>query len=228
VLPVLFESSFFTLYTYPLFIGLSWGFAYFFTLDIFKENQKSLDGLNWLYIGVFVSSWIGAKLFFLFFSAQDKIHQYFYANYFWLGGGFVFFGGLIFGVIYFVLYSKLFKKFDINNSHLLLPGLAFSHAIGRVGCFLTGCCYGSLASTTFGIKFHGENRYPVQIYEAIGLVFLALAILIAYFATYSVLRFFLEFFRGDEIRGMYLGLSSSQHISVFIFICCIIYKLYKK
>ncbi len=241
MLPILFESTHFTLYTYPLFIGLSWGFAYFFTLDLFKETQKNIKGLNWLFFGVFVSSWIGAKLFFLWFSAPDKIHQYFYANYFWLGGGFVFYGGLVGGFLYFLIYSKLLKKFDIKNAHLLLPGLALAHAIGRIGCFLTGCCYGSITNTTFGITFHNETRYPVQIYEAIGLIFIALAMLkmikvnsasktviLTYFGTYSILRFFLEYFRGDEVRGIYFGLSSSQYISIAIFVCCIGYRIYKK
>ena len=46
--------------------------------------------------------------------------------------------------------------------------------------------------------------------------------------SYSVIRFILEFFRGDTYRGIYFGLSTSQIISIIIFISCLIYLLLKK
>ena len=45
-----------------------------------------------------------------------------------------------------------------------------------------------------------------------------LAVLISYIVLYSVVRFVLEFFRGDLIRGIYLGLSSYQWVSILLLI----------
>jgi phosphatidylglycerol:prolipoprotein diacylglycerol transferase len=232
MLPILFESKYFILYAYPLFMGLSWGFGYFYTRSLFEKVGLKEINLIPLFVGLFLSAWIGAKVFFLWFSSGHKIYQYLYANYFWLGGGFVFYGGLIFGLIYYFLYTFLLKKFNNQHSYLLLPGLIFGHAIGRIGCFLTGCCYGSPTSLFLGVKMQDEYRHPVQLYEAsvlfiIGMIVLKMIqqkregkkIVVFYLVTYSMARFLIEFFRGDEIRGVFImGLSSSQLISFCLII----------
>ena len=209
---------------------------------MFEKKELDIQKLKWLFIGLFTSSWIGAKLFFLWFSSGPKIYQYLYANYFWLGGGFVFYGGLIFGLIYYFIHTYALKKFDPQESYLLIPGLIFGHAIGRIGCFLTGCCYGSISSNTFGIAINGETRFPVQAYEALALFFLGMAIMnmikrkvsstkiiLTYLISYSVIRFLLEFLRGDEIRGVFwYGLSSSQLVSLSILTAVTLYVAFKK
>lgn len=237
MLPIIFDSAYFTLFSYPLFMGLSWGFGYFFTRSIFEKYNIDQKHLTSLFIGLFLSAWIGAKIFFLWFSSGPKIYQYIYANYFWLGGGFVFYGGLIFGLLYYFLWSKVLKRFDSKDSAYLLPGLVFGHAIGRIGCFLTGCCYGALTDNFLAVKMQGEYRYPVQMFEAIGLFIIGLTILkmlkdkkngskiiSVYLISYSMLRFVLEFFRGDEIRGIFIfNLSTSQFVSIAIFILGLIF-----
>lgn len=223
-------------------MGLAWGVGYYLTQYLFVKNHKDSAALLKLYLGVFTFAWIGAKVFFLIFSAQHKIYQYLYANYFWLGGGFVFYGGLIFGLIFYLTYSLYFKKFEFKNSYLLIPGLAFGHAIGRIGCFLTGCCYGSVCYLPWAVKMDGEFRHPVQLYEAFALFALAfmtlkwiknkktnLYVISRYLLLYSILRFVVEFFRGDEIRGVFwFNLSTSQLISIGIFIAVIIFLKIKK
>jgi phosphatidylglycerol:prolipoprotein diacylglycerol transferase len=219
-------------------MGLAWGFGYFFTLDIFERYKIPKSGFTLLYLGIFLFSWIGAKVFFLAFSSGPKIYQYIYANYFWLGGGFVFYGGLIFGLLYYLIYTIVFKKFPVEYSKYLIPGIVFGHAIGRVGCFLAGCCYGSTTNSHFAFLIDGVSRYPVQIYEAIFLSFMGIVVLkmlskqssndkivATYLVSYSVFRFFNEFLRGDEIRGiLWLDLSSSQWVSVIIIISTLLVK----
>ena len=222
-------------------MGLAWGVAYYLTQYLFDKNHEDSNPLLKLYIGVFTSAWIGAKLFFLVFSAKHKIYQYLYADYFWLGGGFVFYGGLIFGLIFYIIYSLWFKKFNFQKSYLLIPGLAFGHAIGRIGCFLTGCCYGAQCDLPWAVKMDGEFRHPVQIYESLALIclgFLTLKwinrsktniyIITNYLLVYSLVRFIIEYFRGDEVRGIFwLSLSTSQLISIGLFFCALIVK-YKR
>lgn len=224
-------------------MGLAWGVAYHLTKYLFYKNNENSSNLLKLYLGVFISTWIGAKVFFLFFSAQHKIYQYLYADYFWLGGGFVFYGGLIFGLIFYLFYSLIFKKFNFEKTYLLMPGLIWGHAIGRVGCFLTGCCYGMQCSLPWAMNVNGILRHPVQLYEASALFGLGhltllwikkektnLYIIIHYFIFYTSIRFVLEFFRGDEIRGVFwLSLSASQLISLGLLGVAVIVKIiYRK
>ena len=223
-------------------MGLAWGVSYYLTQYLFDKNNEDSSTLFKLYIGMFVSAWIGAKVFFLLFSAQHKIYQYLYADYFWLGGGFVFYGGLIFGLIFYLLYSLRFKQFDFQKSYLLIPGLIFGHAIGRVGCLLTGCCYGSKCDLPWAVKIEGDFRHPVQLYEAFALLCLGfislawikrkksnIAIITNYILAYAAIRFILEFFRGDEIRGVFwFSLSASQLISIVLFTLALFIKYQRR
>ena len=116
------------------------------------------------------------------------------------------------------------------------PGLALFHCFGRIGCFLGGCCYG--VESEHGVVFtnaliesvNGVPRVPVQLYEAafeLALFFTLWALLckgvlknrllLVYLISYSVGRFILEFWRGDEYRGFIFGLSTSQIVSIIVF-----------
>ena len=109
---------------YPIFIGLASGTGievsrYFFN----KYEQKNF----WRKcIVLLLMSWMGAKSLFILTSNQN-------IN-FLSGGGFVFYGGLIGGLVGCLLLRL--KTFEIN---LLIPGLTIAHAIGRLGCFVVGC-----------------------------------------------------------------------------------------
>lgn len=212
-------------------MGLAWGVGFYLTrylLEAFKLDTKLLLPL---YCGVFATSWIGAKVFFLMVSGQDKTYQYLVNDSFWLGGGFVFYGGLIFGLSFYFIYSLILKKFPFKESKLLIPGLVFGHAIGRLGCFLAGCCFGSQCDLPWSVHIHGKWIHPVQLYEAFGLFvigFLSMRwvknkeknfyVVTRYLIYYSFLRFIVEYFRGDKIRGIYwYDLSTSQMISVALF-----------
>jgi phosphatidylglycerol:prolipoprotein diacylglycerol transferase len=216
-------------------MGLSWGVGFYLTrylFEIFNLNEKLLLPL---FGGVFITSWIGAKVFFLMFSSQNKVYQYLYTDSFWLGGGFVFYGGLIFGLIFYFIYSLWLKKFPFEQSKMLVPGLVFGHAVGRVGCFFTGCCFGSQCDLPWAVKMHREWIHPVQLYEAFGLLIIGCMalkwvnlkktnffIVSRYLISYSLLRFCVEYFRGDKIRGVFwFDFSTSQMISMALFIAAI-------
>ena len=119
---------------------------------------------------------------------------------------------------------------------MVVPAIPLFHFFGRIGCFLGGCCFG--IESSFGFTFshgivaeaNGVNRFPVQLLES--LFNLALFFILAklrkaacfrkrglyiYLLMYSTGRFFLEFLRGDDYRGKWLSLSTSQIISILIF-----------
>ncbi len=156
-----------------------------------------------------------------------------------LFGGSVFYGGLLGGLAGGAVYIRKTKMNAALTSDCAAPAVALFHAFGRVGCFLGGCCYGIEAD--YGITFtdaltpsaNGVPRVPVQLYEAAFelALFVALWRLLAteklkgklmllYLTVYPVGRFILEFLRGDMYRGFLFGLSTSQIISIILFIVC--------
>ena len=121
------------------------------------------------------------------------------------------------------------------------PGLALGHAIGRVGCFAAGCCYGKPTSHFWGVTFTNPianlNSYtplgiplePTQLFEAaveLANFFILMwlfkrkkfdgQVLAAYFILYGVARYFLEFIRDDPGRGEVFGgiMTGTQLISI--------------
>ncbi|MCL2814394.1 MAG: prolipoprotein diacylglyceryl transferase [Oscillospiraceae bacterium] len=159
------------------------------------------------------------------------------------GTGIVFFGGLIGGTLGALVYLKMYKLSIPVFVDAAAPCIPVAHAIGRIGCFLAGCCYG--AESRWGVEFVNSpvapanvRLLPVQLIEVDVNLMLAAVILIyeicrrpesggkgrnlfLYLLLYSVSRFTLEFFRGDAARGIYFGISTSQIISVVIFVAAI-------
>ena len=148
-----------------------------------------------------------------------------------------FYGGLISGTVAFILIFFFFvkKHNDISFGEILIVAplcITCAHAFGRIGCFLAGCCYGQVTDSCIGVEFPNiGKRIPTQLFES-GFLFLlsaALFVLIfvvkfkytmhVYLASYSIFRFIIEFFRGDEARGgTVLGLYPSQLVCIFIWI----------
>lgn len=152
-----------------------------------------------------------------------------------LFGGSVFYGGLIGAMLAAVIYLKLKKVRVPVYTDVLAPCIPMFHFFGRIGCFLSGCCYGVECSVGFVYEnaavpmANGVRRFPVQLVEA-GLNLLLCIVLFyllkkrlckerlinVYLAVYPVYRFILEYFRGDEYRGFLFGLSTSQLISLVL------------
>lgn len=154
-----------------------------------------------------------------------------------LFGGSVFYGGLIgaylLGRLY-VRWRRLPLELYMDSAALFAP---LFHAFARVGCFFGGCCYG--IECEWGIAASGNTitaigdvpRFPVQLLESVcnlliaGVIWLVLRrgaikgrVFYLYLLLYSTVRFFDEMLRGDEIRGFLFGLSTSQLISIPLFL----------
>ncbi|MCD8327921.1 MAG: prolipoprotein diacylglyceryl transferase [Ruminococcus sp.] len=153
-------------------------------------------------------------------------------------GGMVFYGGFLGACFGVFLYTKIFKTINRPLAFDMLSiAIPLFHVFGRVGCFFGGCCYGiewswgfKITNNTVNPDINGVTRIPVQLIEAgcnllIFLVILYLfrkgimegKLIYVYMLVYPVVRFILEFFRGDEIRGELFALSTSQWISIILF-----------
>ena len=158
--------------------------------------------------------------------------------------GGVFYGGLLGAIPVAFWYARRHHLDGWKTADVLAPGVAIGQAVGRLGCFMAGCCYGRPApnlpwAVTFRDVYANRNvgtpldtpLHPTQIYESVA-CFLILGILLwmaprkrfhgqlvlAYVFLYAVARFIVEMYRGDTIRGFVLGgrLSTSQFIAVLM------------
>ncbi len=149
-------------------------------------------------------------------------------------GGLVFYGGLIGCVLVVIILAIRQREPVWSMADFAVAPLPLGHALGRVGCLLNGCCYGSETACSIGVEMHGAVRHPVQLYEAIlnvALYSLLLVVyrrkrrdgevLMAYCLIYPLLRFLIEFMRGDE-RWRMLNLTSAQLVSLAIMACGIL------
>jgi len=164
-------------------------------------------------------------------------------------GEIVFFGSLIGGALAIFLFCRKRKMKVTPLFDLFAPAFALAHGVGRIGCFLGGCCYGvqvepghPLAVIYPSVSMVAPPGVPliaVPLIEAIALAILFIVLTIVYlkserdglsvavyFLAYSVVRFSLEFFRGDIVRGVYGALTTSQYISIGVFLAGILYLIY--
>lgn len=222
MLPILFQNREFILYSYPLLMGLGWGVGYqiFFSKKLPQFSNIKAQLLFW---GIFLFAWIGAKVLFYITYPEDVPASLLSNLSFWTGGGFVFYGGFLGGAVFLALFKKIFPDFHYRDLWPLVPALALGHGIGRIGCFLAGCCYGKPTDLFWGIYLHDHYRHPTQLIEAIGLLVLGLFLFYSkkspkilfgiYLLSYGVLRFFVETLRGDLVRGQWGPLTPSEWIS---------------
>lgn len=157
--------------------------------------------------------------------------------------GYVFYGGL-FGALLSVLTYFFITKADYKTicSKLIIL-VPWIHGLGRIGCFMAGCCYGA-PNELLGIAFNhslvapnGIKLIPVQLYESLFemiMVFLLLRNkhfyqqIVIYLTSYSIFRFLIEFVRYDHARGIFFGFSTSQWISILTIIIVIVFTLKRR
>ncbi len=152
--------------------------------------------------------------------------------------GISYYGGFIIGLPALAIMLKVFRKNTSMSvmewlNFITIPFISF-HCIARFGCFLGGCCYGKVTDGPFGLLFpdvpsagiyhHGQKVLPTNLFESCGLFLIGVILFffvkkrrfVTYIFSYAVLRFVIEFWRGDD-RGAGVGaLSPSQFVSVMI------------
>jgi len=208
-----------------------------------KTTGQRKDDLIFASIYGAMGAAVGAKILYLITILPEIIGNLDYLighpdeAYALLGGGFVFYGGLIGGVAAIMLYCRQYKLRFFPLMEALIPSVPLVHAFGRIGCFFAGCCYGIVFPPPIGLYFHKSPvaphdvpLFPVQLLEAaLNLIIFAVLLYVAgkrrrpgfvlgfYLVMYTIARFMLEYLRYDEHRGVYSGLSTSQWISVVLF-----------
>ena len=222
-----------TMYGYGLMIACALLTAYFTAEYRARKEGFPQEHIFGMFLCCIFGGFAGAKVLFLFTEWKVFIEDpLYYLRTF--SDGFVVYGGILAGFLSIYLYCRRKDLHFPEWTDLLMPSVALAQGIGRIGCFLAGCCYGKETSLPIGITFknsdfapNGGRLLPTQLISA-GFDVLLYVILLKissrkkkdgevtawYFILYSIGRFFVEFLRGDRERGFIGTLSTSQFISI--------------
>ncbi len=189
----------------------------------FTREQSSQVGL-YLVISLLVAFFSALIFDGLFHTLKNGVFTF---------GSITFLGGFIGGMSTFVLLYYRFYKHENKDLkrilNIVIPGVVLGHAIGRIGCFLAGSCFGIPTESILGVHFSSGMAtvmypdlavFPTQLFESFFLFILFFILtnyknlrnreLEMYLISYGIWRFFLEFIRGDD-RGSFLGLIHTQY-----------------
>lgn len=227
--PIIFEFGPITIYSYGLMLFI----AVFVSLNLLLwESQKRGFDKNTIFdlvVVILLSGIVGARLLYILLNLGFYIKnpkEIFMINH----GGLAIFGGMLLSALASFIFVKSKKLDFLSIADLVIPYVALGQSIGRIGCFFNGCCYG--IPWKFGVYFpvHKTVLIPAQLIDSFFMLILYIVlrskqirphatggILISYFLYYSVMRFFIEFIRGDSQR-LFLGLTIFQYFCIFLFV----------
>jgi len=227
--------------TYGVLVALALLTALWLTARL--ARRVGLDPETVVNLGVYcaLSGIVGAKLLMFVFDfdyyARNPREIFSLTT---LQAGGVFQGGLALALITAVIYMRRKNLPGLATADTFAPGLALGHAIGRLGCFAAGCCWGAECHLPWAVTFTnpeahrlvgvplGVPLHPTQLYEAFAeaVIFVVLylrfakahrpgSILGLYLLLYGSARFVVEFFRvHDQANPFGAPVSTPQWIAL--------------
>lgn len=228
---------------YGLMIGI--GFLLAVTVASRRARKQDINPELVLDMGVYLllAAIIGSRLLYVLTTIREFRANPLEVFAIWKGG-LVFYGGLLAAVPVGIWYVRRHGLPVWKTADIMAPSIALGHAFGRLGCFFAGCCHGAPCSGPLCVTFSDVHSLaplnvpliPTQLMES-GAEFLTFGLLLVlsrskrfdgqifglYLVMYAVLRFIIEFFRGDAARGVYFGgmISTSQIIAILIAVAAV-------
>lgn len=189
-------------------------------VDQFKRDRKIAFDIA---IVLMLAGFAGGRLMHVFFEEWPYYQQDFNRIFEFWKGGFVYYGGMIGAFVAGFIFVKIKKQDFLGWADFFTPLFSLSHALGRVGCLLSGCCYGQFCELPWAI----EGRHPTVLYLVFGelIIFSTLLyfeknksiikghLFTKWILLHSVLRLIVEYFR-DDFRGNFFRLPLMGHVSI--------------
>ncbi len=229
--PQLFRLGPFTIYSYGLLVALAFLAALLLASRLAQRAGLDPDRVASLGVYVAVAAIAGAKVFLVLsdwrYYARNPAQILSLGT---LQAGGVFFGGLVAALLVAAWYMRRAGLPALRTADTFAPAIALGHSIGRVGCFMAGCCWGRHANLPWSVTFTkplahelvgvplGIPLHPAQIYESIaeliifGILWLRVrrphregSIIGLYLVLYSAFRFCVEFVRDPADLSYPLG-----------------------
>ena len=239
--PELFKLGPITIYTYGVFVFLGVIASYLVCKKQAGKEGIPIKVFSHIFFWAMVWGFLGARVVYILVE-----WEWFLSNPFSVilsRSGFVFYGGIISGILTLLILAKKYKINLLRAADIGALGIPLGHALGRIGCFCYGCCYGKPTDSSLGILFPPESPaglsgvavIPTQLISALFLflIFFLLLILkkykrfdgqilLSYGICYGIFRFIIEFYRGDP-RGEIFSLSTSQITALVVIIISIFF-----
>lgn len=214
---------------YFLIIGVSITVCIFWAKFRFQKFKiDSVHGLE-IVMAILIGGFIGSRALFILFVAPSLFPESAFKIKtilsFW-NGGFVFYGGLLGAWLAALLFIKWKNLSFYVWADVLAPVFSGGYALGRLACFVNGCCYGKFCKLPWAI----HSRHPTQLY-ALFLEFLTLFFLLwkekkennpgtgkiffLWIILHASSRIVIENFR-DDFRGPIYHFSISTWISLLL------------
>jgi phosphatidylglycerol:prolipoprotein diacylglycerol transferase len=235
--PILLHIGPVTLHTYGLMVAI--GFLVAFTYAGFEFDRLGLPSymLDRLVLYLMLAGLVGARLFYFLSEDMSSLRMDPLSFFRIWEGGLVFFGAVVFGFAALFIYAAYHELSRLTLADAFSAPLLLGHAIGRLGCFAAGCCYGKPTNSFLGVVFKNPETlaprfvslHPTQLYSSLGdfILFLgAVAIskrspqrgvLFTYYLLgYGAFRFLIEFLRDDDRGVFFHGLSPAQWIALLL------------
>jgi len=164
--PELFEIPFIhlTVKSYGLMMVIAFLAAVFVIRRLSRNITPNPQFITNAALYALIAGVVGSRLLFVvlnFDRFQGKLLSVFAI---WQGG-LVFYGGVIFAIAVIDIYLWYHKLPIRRYNDILAIGLVLALAVGRIGCFLNGCCFGKPTNLSWAVRFpYGSDAYYSQIY----------------------------------------------------------------
>ena len=240
--PEVFHLSF--LHTYGILVALGFLAGLWVATRLAKQANLNTEAVFNLGFYSALAAMVGAKIMMILVDLPYYAeHPGEILSLGTLQAGGVFYGGLLAALAVAVWYMRKTQLPALLTADVFAPGIALGHAIGRLGCFAAGCCWGVECRLPWAVRFSdpssqlprgllGVPLHPTQLYESfaeflifgilywrIGKPHSAGTIISLYLMLYSTARFVIEFFRFHEQGNLWGGpLDTSQWLSILLFL----------
>ena len=226
--PILFKIGNVTVYAYGFMIALGFFLGIVLAMRTARRLGESPEKIMDLSFYILVAAIVGSRLFYVVTAWESFADRPFEIIKIWKGG-LVFYGGFIGAVAAAAAYIRLNRMPVWKTADILAPSLALGQTIGRLGCFLAGCCYGQPSDRAWAVTFTDQAclapvnipLHPTQLYSAGTNLAIFLTLLVfsrrnrvagrvfwTYVLLYGLTRSIIETLRGDFRGAEVFGLLS--------------------
>ena len=239
--PRLFEVGPVSIYSYGLLLATAYLVGLWYASVRARKRGLDANRVTDLGIYIIISALVGAKLL-LVVVEFDHLRRDPSEIWNLLRSAGVFYGGLLLAVAVAFWYMRRHRLPVWTTCDAFAPGIALGQAVGRIGCLMAGCCYGTPTDLPWGVTFTNPlaaanvgtpldvSLHPTQLYESAAVLAILGILLLAerrrasfpgrtfwsYLLLYPCARFAIEFFRGDPRGTAFEVLSTSQLVSLLL------------
>ena len=244
---VAIDLGFIQIYWYSICIIIGMSIGMWFVFKEAKRKHINEDVMTSIIFNTIIWAIIGARLYYVVFNLPYYSKHVLEIFEIW-NGGLAIHGGILFGTLYVIYFTKKHKLKTLRVMDICAVGLIIGQIFGRWGNFFNGEAYGPVVSKSFleslmlprfiidGMYINGVYHHPTFLYESIldFLIFILLVVILskkktspgvtacAYLFLYSLVRIFIEAIRVDSALD-FGSLHVAQVVSVVLMILALVF-----